>query len=92
MATINEILDFNFYPANLKQAAVNLFPVHLTRQFEKRIGKLDKITQEVGESDFNFKETNLLNKVCFIYILINFFLNMYLMVIIIFFNFLDIYI
>ena len=60
MATINEILDFNFYPANLKQAAVNLFPVHLTRQFEKRIGKLDKITQEVGESDFNFKETNLI--------------------------------
>ena len=60
MATINEILDFNFYPAVMKQAAINVIPIHLTREFEKRINKLEKITEVVGKSDFNFKEINLI--------------------------------
>jgi len=60
LATVNEILDFNFYPAAMTQAAVNAIPIHLTRKFEKSVYALEEITKDAGNIVFKFEETNLI--------------------------------
>ena len=63
METINEILNFHFSHAELIQAAKNSFPSHFTRLNDVRINKLNKITEEVGETSFKFIGETLIPQV-----------------------------
>ena len=49
MATVIEILNFNFSAATMQHSAGNSFPSKLTRLIDSRIVKLNSITEEVGQ-------------------------------------------
>ncbi len=63
MQTINEILNFNFSPVLMKQAAVDAFVARTTRLLEIRIDKLKKLSQDIGESSFKFTCKNSIPQV-----------------------------
>ncbi len=63
MQTINEILNFNFSPVLMKQAAVDAFPARMIQLCEIRIDKLEKISQDIGESSFKFTGENSIPQV-----------------------------
>jgi EH_Signature domain len=49
MATVIEILNFNFSVATMQHSAANSFPSKLTRLIDSRIVKLNSITEDVGQ-------------------------------------------
>lgn len=63
MPTANEILNFYFTPAVLQQSAKNSFSANIVRLHEVRINKLNKITEEVGETSFKFTGEMLIPQV-----------------------------
>ena len=63
MATIQDILQFHFSPATLKQSALKIIPITLSTLNEHRIDKLQKITEEVGTTSFSFSGNNLIPQV-----------------------------
>lgn len=63
MPTANEILNFNYSANALQQAADNSFHVSLIRLNELRINRLNKITEEVGETAFKFTGETLIPQV-----------------------------
>jgi EH signature protein len=63
MTTANELLNFTFSPAALQQAGKTLFAVNITRLHEVRINKLKKISEEVGERQFNLANEYSVNSV-----------------------------
>ena len=63
METANGILNFDFSPAALQQAAKSAFPANTIHLYELRIDKLKKITEEVGETSFKFTGETLIPQV-----------------------------
>jgi hypothetical protein len=63
MQTATEILNFNFSPAALQQAAKAAFPSTVIQLYELRIDKLKRITEKVGETSFKFEGESMYPKV-----------------------------
>lgn len=63
MATIQDILQFHFSPATLKQSAQKVIPVTLDTLNDHRIDKLQKITEETGANSFTFTGSHLIPQV-----------------------------
>lgn len=61
--TIQDVLQFRFSPANLKQSAQNIIPITLSSLNDHRIDTLQQITDEVGLSSFTFSGENLIPQV-----------------------------
>ena len=62
MTTVNEILNFHFSPAQLKQAAQNYFSStsKLTRELNSGTEKLIQLTEKIGERQYKFSGENLI--------------------------------
>jgi EH_Signature domain len=63
MLTTQDILQFHFSPATLKQSALKIIPITLSTLNDHRIDKLQKITEEVGATSFSFSGNNLIPQV-----------------------------
>ena len=63
MLTTQDILQFHFSLTTLQQSAQNIIPIKLASVNDHRIGKLQKITEEVGISSFSFSGDNLIPQV-----------------------------
>lgn len=63
METVNEILKFSFSPVALRQEGENSFTENIRLRHEAKISILNKITEEVGESDFKTPSKNLIPQV-----------------------------
>ena len=62
MATTQDILQFHFSPTTFQQSAQKIIPITLTSLNDRRIDKLQKITEEVGQIHFHFQGTILFHK------------------------------
>jgi hypothetical protein len=54
MSIIEDTLKFYFSPVAFKQTADAIIPVTLIKQQEYRVKRLQKITEDIGESSFSF--------------------------------------
>lgn len=63
MATTQDILQFHFSPTTFQQSAQKIIPITLTSLNDRRIDKLQKITEEVGANSFSFSGNNLIPQV-----------------------------
>lgn len=58
METVIKQINFNFSPTSFVQAAKSVFPSKVVNIFDLNIDKLNKIADEVGESQFKFNGDN----------------------------------
>lgn len=63
MQSVNDILEFHFFPSAFQQTAQKIIPITLTQLNDIRIDKLKKITEQVGAASFNFNGNNLIPQV-----------------------------
>lgn len=63
MPSVYDILLFHFTPSTLQRTAQNIIPTTLTQLNEIRIDKLNKITEKIGATSFNFTGNNLIPQV-----------------------------
>lgn len=62
MSIIEDTLKFYFSPVAFKQTADAIIPVTLIKQQENRIKRLQKITEDIGESSFSFPKGNAISQ------------------------------
>ena len=62
MSIIEDTLKFYFSPVAFKQTADVIIPVTLIKQQEYRVKRLQKITEDIGESSFSFPKVNAISQ------------------------------
>lgn len=62
MSIIEDTLKFYFSPVAFKQTAEAIIPVILIKQQENRVKRLQKITEDIGESSFSFPKGNAISQ------------------------------
>lgn len=63
MTTIHDLLSFHISPFALSNAAQKIIPITLSNQNDLKIDRLNKLTEKLGASTFNFEGDNLISHV-----------------------------